>query len=92
MREFREAKKGIEGKDLEVFASVFMATPQVCSKMQEIQDIMTRINSVNPDVQIEAFVVPMPKEPEVAYMTKKQVIENVHRLFARAFPNKRALN
>lgn len=92
LKNLREARKEAKQTGLKVEVSMFVGTEDNCLKIHDLTHLFEALQSAHPELRLESFVVPIPKDPQSAAMMHRSVIENVNHLFNIAHPQDHDMN
>lgn len=70
-------------EDQRVTINIYTGSKLNGEKLLEICDLMRRLDAYAPDMPIEAFLVPIPDDPQAASVLKQTMIDNVRNVFEK---------
>lgn len=90
LNQYRQAAP--ENSTEEVICNVFTGPSEHCRKLEQIQDLFIAFQGQEEGLHIEAFVVPIPSDPQMAVALKRAIIQNVGVVFDQAHPKDSEFN
>lgn len=65
----------------EIYVGVFAGEPKYCQKLDVVVQTLTYLQTYNRGIDIEPFLVPIPKDAEQFAVMRRQAINSVEKLF-----------
>lgn len=87
VKNLRAAYKKADASGGNVQISMFVGTPDNCSKLSAFTDLMSIFQEAHPDIPLETFLVPIPTDPQQAEVMRRSLIENITALFRINHPH-----